>query len=219
VSDTAWDAWDVVNTKVSQVCDKMAATSCELPRRLYALAMGRPPRSFESGVYHIAAHGSDERHLFNDDDRTEFLDRLGHSFWKLGIELIVYVLMTNHYHALAYTPDDRISRALQGLHGGYSLHHNQRHGRRAHLFRAHCLARQIVDDDDLLRTSRYLALNPVEAGLVLDPVDWPWSSARVHAGLAPAPIPLDDHRLRAALGDSTDWRDRYRSLIELAHIC
>jgi REP element-mobilizing transposase RayT len=182
---------------------------------LYLLAMGRPLRSFEPGIYHIAAHGSDERHLFlDDDDRTEFLGRLGLTFWKLGLELISYVLMTNHYHSLAFTPDSRLSLALQGLHGGYSLHHNQRHGHRAHLFRAHCLARRIVDDDDLLTTSRYLALNPVEAGLVLDPLDWPWSSARVHAGLATAPIPLDDHRLRAALGDSTDWRDRYRTLIE-----
>jgi hypothetical protein len=25
--------------------------------------------------------------------------------------------------------------------------------------------------------------------------------------------PLDDHRLRAALGDTPDWRDHYRTLI------
>jgi putative transposase len=176
--------------------------------------MGRPPRSFEAGIYHVASHGSDERHLFlDDDDRSEFLERLGLTFWKLDLELIAYVLLTNHYHALVYTPDDRLPRGLQGLHGGYSLHHNLRHGRSAHLFRAHCLARRIVDDDDLIWTTRYLALNPVEAGIVLHPLDWPWSSARVHAGLASAPIPLDDHRLRAALGDKASWRDRYRALI------
>ena len=121
--------------------------------------------------------------------------------------------MGNHYHTLVYTADDRLSRALQSLHGGYSLEHNQRNGHRAHLFRAHCLARRIVDDDDLLTTSRYLAMNPVQAGLVLHPLDWPWSSARVHAGIEAAPIPLDDGRLRASLGDKPNWRERYRILI------
>ncbi len=180
--------------------------------------MGRPPRSFAPGIYHIAAHGSDDRHLFLDeDDRGEFLDRLGVTFWKLGIELISYVLLGNHYHTLAYTPDDRLSCGLQPLHGGYSRHHNQRHGRRAHLFRAHCLARHIVDNDDFLTTSRYLAMNPAKAGLVVHPLDWPWSSARVHAGLERAPIPLEEGRLRGAFGDSQNWRERYRAFIEPWH--
>jgi hypothetical protein len=39
-------------------------------------------------------------------------------------------------------------------------------------------------------------------------------SARVHAGIEPAPIPLNSDPLRAALGDSPHWRERYRELIQ-----
>jgi REP element-mobilizing transposase RayT len=176
--------------------------------------MGRPPREYAEGIYHIASHGSDERQLFHDaDDRKLFLDHLELTYGTLGLAVVSYVLMGNHYHTLTHTPDARLSRALQTLHGGYSLHHNRRRQRSAHLFRAHCVARRIRDDDDLLATVRYLALNPIEVGLVLDPTDWPWSSARAHAGVGSPPILLDEAPLRAALGDRPGWRRRYAELI------
>ena len=47
-----------------------------------------------------------------------------------------------------------------------------------------------------------------------DPLDWPWSSARAHAGLEQPHIPLDESDLRAAFGDGDRWRERYRARIE-----
>ena len=80
--------------------------------------------------------------------------------------------------------------------------------------RAHALTRKVTSDHQLVAACRYLALNPVAAGLVDDPLDWPWSSARAHAGLEPPRIPLADSDLRAAFGGTDDWRKRYRSTID-----
>jgi hypothetical protein len=52
------------------------------------------------------------------------------------------------------------------------------------------------------------------AGLVTDPLEWPWSSARAHAGLERPRIPLAESDLRAAFGDTDDWRERYRTTVE-----
>jgi putative transposase len=176
--------------------------------------MGRPPRCFAAGIYHVTAHGSDTRHLFRSTaDRLEFLERLTLSFWPLEVRLLDYVLMGNHYHALAHTPDARLSSALRLLHATYSRRHNRRHGRSAHLFRAHCQTRAVTTDRQLLATYRYIARNPVRAGLVLDPLDWPWGSARAHAGIDPPAIPLDERPLREAFDDHPRWRDRYRRLV------
>jgi putative transposase len=176
--------------------------------------MGRPPRNFVTGIYHVTAHGSDTRHLFGSTaDRLDFLERLTSSLWPQEIRLLDYVLMGNHYHALAHTPDARLSAALRLLHTGYSRHHNRRHNRSAHLFRAHCASRAVTTDRQLLATYRYIARNPVRAGLVLDPLDWPWGSARAHAGLDPPAIPLDERPLREAFGNDPSWRRRYRRLI------
>src|SRR6266568_5800747 len=172
--------------------------------------MARRPRDFEAGIYHIAAHGSDTRSLFlNDEDRIDFLDRLALTFVPLGIQLLDYVLMGNHYHALIPTPDERISKGLQLLHTGYSRRHNRRHGRSAHLFRAHCLARAVTTNEQLLNAYRYIARNPVRANLVLDPQDWFWSGARVHTGLEAATIPLEDKPLRELFDNDANWRARY----------
>ncbi len=177
----------------------------------------RPPRDLTDGIYHLAAHGSDSRYLFvSDADREDFLERLAAIWQRFELALLSYVLLGSHYHALVRIPDARLSKALQRLHTEYSRWHNRRHGCRAHLFRAHALTREIRSDTQLVAASRYLALNPVDAGLVNDPLDWPWSSARAHAGLERPRIPLAESDLGAAFGDADNWRERYRAQIETA---
>ncbi len=42
---------------------------------------------------------------------------------------------------------------------------------------------------------RYVELNPVRAGMVASPADWPWSSYRAHVGQVEAPARLDMNEL------------------------
>jgi putative transposase len=79
------------------------------------------------------------------------------------------------------------------------------------------MTREIASDEQLVAACRYLAWNPVAAGLVADPLDWPWSSARAHAGLERSRIPLAESDLRAAFGGGDDWRKRYRARIETSN--
>jgi putative transposase len=177
--------------------------------------MPRPPRAFVEGIYHLASHASDTRHLFlNSRDRTAFLDRLALVVERFKLALVAYALLGNHYHLVLGTPGAQVSSALQQLHGWYSRTHNRRHERGAHLFRAHFFARELTSDADLLGACRYIAHNPVAAGLSTDPFSWPWSSTAASAGLAEPSIPLDPGPLRAALGHSDDWRRRYHRFIE-----
>ena len=177
--------------------------------------MPRPPRSFVEGIYHVAAHGSDTRRLFlSSRDRTAFLQRLALVVERFKLGLVAYALLGTHYHAVFTTPGGGISNALQQLHTWYSRLHNHHRRRNAHLFRAHFFARELVSDSDVLVTCRYLAYNPVAAGLCADPFAWPWASTAASAGLAEAAVPLDHAPLRAALGDGDDWPLRYRGFIE-----
>lgn len=179
--------------------------------------MPRRPRNLYQGIYHLAARSSDTRHLFlGDQDREEFLERLAAISAYFELALLSYVLMGSHYHALVRIPDSRLSQALQQLHTEYSRSHNRRHGRSAHLFRAHAMTNPITNDRQLVAACRYLALNPLEAGIVTDPLAWQWSSARAHAGLERTRIPLAERDLRAAFGGGENWREQYRSTIEAA---
>lgn len=177
--------------------------------------MPRRPRNFVEGLYHVACQASDTRFLFlSDPERELFLDGLAATFERFELDLVTYTLMGSHYHVVLFTPDSRVSPALQRLHTWYSTKHNKGRGRTAHLFCSHFFARQITGDDDLLGACRYVARNPVEAGLVTQPLAWRWSSARAHAGLEPPRIPLYEEPLRAALGGGRTWRALYVDCIE-----
>ena len=65
-----------------------------------------------------------------------------------------------------------------------------------------------------MAAARYLALNPVEAGIAKNAFDWPWSSARAHAGLERPMIPLAENDLKTAFASRTDWRHEYATALE-----
>ncbi|MHB8060599.1 MAG: REP-associated tyrosine transposase [Gaiellaceae bacterium] len=179
--------------------------------------MARSIRLFvPNGIYHVASRGSDRRPLFLFDfDREAFLDRLGRSVERHEIRCLAYCLMGNHYHLIVQTPDSRLSLALRELNGGYSRRFNRVHGHTAHLFQNRFLAQLVDDETYLLTVCRYVAYNPVRAGLCAEPSEWPWSSYRASAGIDPAPRFLNETVLSDSVGGGREWRRRYRDYVEL----
>jgi putative transposase len=180
--------------------------------------MPRTPRVFvPGGIYHVASRGSDRRPLFLfDTDREEFLERLGQTVERHELSCLAYCLMGNHYHLIIQTPDARLSRALQELNSGYSRHFNRVYKHSAHLFRNRFLAQLVATEAHLLVACRYVAHNPVRAGLCGNPYDWPWSSCRANAGIDPPPHFLNETILRDASGHGSSWRTRFRDFVELS---
>jgi REP element-mobilizing transposase RayT len=176
----------------------------------------RPLRAFFDGVFHLAVHASDTRHLFiTDEDRAGFLKLLSSAFARYELTPVSYTLMGNHYHLIVRTPDPRLSRAMQDLHTAYSRLHNRVHERSAHLFRAHFASREITSDEQLITTCRYVAQKPVKARLSGHALSWRWGSSRAHAGIEPPAIPLDETPLRGAFDDRPDWRESYRRIMDV----
>ena len=151
--------------------------------------MARPLRiQFRGGLYHVTARGNGRQTLFADDaDRERFLIVLTRAVARYRLLCHAYCLMGNHYHLLLETPEANLSRAMRQLNGVYSQAFNRRHERPGHVLEGRFHA-QVVDKDAYLReVCRYIVLNPVRAGLVAHPREWPWSSYRATAGQAPVP--------------------------------
>lgn len=51
--------------------------------------------------------------------------------------------------------------------------------------------RVIRSEHDLIEKIRYIHLNPVRRGLVEQPEDWAWSSARWYKGISEGQVPID----------------------------
>jgi hypothetical protein len=75
---------------------------------------------------------------------------------------------------------------MRQLNGVYTQASNRRHRRVGHLFQGRFKAILVDSDAYLLELARYVVLNPVRAGMVKDPADWPWSSYRASVGLDPS---------------------------------
>ena len=92
--------------------------------------------------------------------------------------------MRTHYHLMLEVPDRALPLGMQSLNFRYAVDFNQRHGMRGHVQFARYGAVRIASDTHLLTAYKYIARNPVEAGLCSTCEDWPWSSYAAAIGLA-----------------------------------
>lgn len=134
------------------------------------------------------ARGNGRMKIFVDDlDRRKFFILLNEMVDIFEVDCLDFCLMHTHYHLCVSNPKPNLSDAFHYLNGSYAFWWNARHRHVGHVFQGR-FKDQVVQRDSYLTTLiRYIALNPVRAGLVRDPADWPWSGFRALAGLACAP--------------------------------
>jgi REP-associated tyrosine transposase len=147
--------------------------------------MGRDPRGEElGGIYHVISRGNNRGRLYWDDgDFGAFVSRLSRVARKYEWIGLAYCLMTTHYHLILQIPECGLSQGMQELNGEYARRTNFRHGRVGHLFQNRFYSDWITTDEHLFGAIRYVALNPVRAGICAEPALWPWSSHRASCGL------------------------------------
>jgi REP element-mobilizing transposase RayT len=150
----------------------------------------------------------------DDADRHQFLALLARVVETHVMECHAYCLMTNHYHLVATTLEPNVSSAVQALNGPYAQWWNLQHGHVGHVFQGRFSAQVVQDNAYLLSVCRYVVLNPVRAGLVTSPDQWPWSSYRATAGLSTPPEFLSHWILRFFDTESAGiGRARYRAFV------
>lgn len=147
--------------------------------------MGRPLRIDHPGAYHhVTNRGRNKQDVFGDDDDRElFVDYLRTTISLGLIELHAFALMSNHYHLLIRSCTDHgLSRTMQHIGGGYTLDFNRKYGFDGALFKGRFFSKLIDNERYLMEVPRYIANNPVKAGLVRRPADYRWSSQAVVLG-------------------------------------
>lgn len=130
------------------------------------------------------SRGLNKQTIFrNDLDCLAFLRELQSCIARFEWKCLAYVLMVNHFHLLILTPKANLGQGMRDLKGEYAKGFNARHGGRGPIYDDRYKSQLVQDGDYLLSVARYIALNPVRAGLVKRPEDYRWSSYRhLHAG-------------------------------------
>lgn len=139
-------------------------------------------------MYHVTTRGNRRGLIFlAERDNEHFLATVGIAARRFGWRCHGYCLMPNHYHLALETPRPNLSAAMQLVNGTYARWFNRRYGFEGHVFERRFHSVVLERTPHLLELSRYLALNPVRAGLCTEAAEWRWSSFRAIAGLATPP--------------------------------
>jgi putative transposase len=178
--------------------------------------MARPLRlELPWGLYHVFNRGNERKDIFrNDEDRNDFLALMLGERERCNWIIHDFALMDNHFHLVIETPEANLSKGMQRLEGTYAQRFNKRHDRCGHLFGGRFKSKLVEKESYLLALSRYVALNPVEAGMVERPEDYRWSSYRAKAGYEEAPAWLEMSGLDQLGPDREAAQAEYRAFVE-----
>lgn len=164
----------------------------------------------------MIAHAVAGEPLFYDDvDRKRYLGLLQQATERYEWEVWTFVLMSNHVHLLVAAKTQQLSQALWWLHSNYARRFLDRHPpRRGHVFESRPRTLPIKNEPYLVAVLRYIANNPVLAGLCSSPEAYRWSAHRAILGIAPPmPVITEAEVLRRFAHDELDARARYEAFV------
>jgi putative transposase len=146
--------------------------------------MARKPRiHYPGAVYHVVVRGNARQEIFfSVADRFHFLSLLQDGLERYDHRVHAFCLMPNHIHLAMQVGEVPLSRIMQNLCFRYTQRTNRRQDRVGHLFQGRYKAVLVDGDSYLLELVRYLHLNPVRAGMVGSPEEYPWSSHLAYLG-------------------------------------
>jgi putative transposase len=133
--------------------------------------------------HHVTQRGNGRaRTFFRDADYALYRDLLARHCAEAGVEVWSWCLMPNHVHLILVPRDaDGLRRALAPVHRHYAGALHLRQERSGHFWQGRFGA-VAMDAGHCATALVYVALNPVRAGLVARPADWPWASTRALLG-------------------------------------
>jgi len=132
--------------------------------------------------HHIIERGNNRERVFRDPtDYEKYFFFLSKYSEEKEVPVLAYCLMPNHIHLLVRPSDEEaLAKIMQGITLCYSKYFNEANGRTGRLWECRYHSTVIDGDRYLWTVSRYIENNPVRAGIVKRPEEYPYSSARAH---------------------------------------
>ena len=141
--------------------------------------------------YHVYNRGVDGNSIFFKEKNWDYFLRRWRKYCLPEFaETIAYSLMPTHYHFLLYIKaEDFGHKVMHPFVMSYAKAVNKQEGRSGHLFQGPFQAKLVDTEAYLSHLTRYIHLNPVEAGYVEHPSEWEYSSYLEYAGLRNGTLP------------------------------
>ncbi|OGP92340.1 MAG: hypothetical protein A2156_14750 [Deltaproteobacteria bacterium RBG_16_48_10] len=132
--------------------------------------------------HHIVQRGNNrEKVFFNPGDYEKYLSFLRKYSEEKESATLAYCVMPNHVHLLVIpSQDESLAKMMQCITLCYTQYYNREKARTGRLWECRYHSTVIDGDRYLWTVSKYIENNPVRAGIVKKPEDYPYSSAKTH---------------------------------------
>lgn len=142
-------------------------------------------RMFDDAVTHVINRGADKRPIFmDDDDKRRFLELIGEHAEPCGVQIWSFALMTNHFHLQCRSSSLALSEMMHKVCLTYAREFNTRNRRIGVLFEGRYKSYVVRHKWRAVGLSRYIHLNPWEAGMESTIGEYPWTSHPYFVGSA-----------------------------------
>ncbi len=136
-----------------------------------------------SGIYHVMLRGIDKQNIFEEpEDYEKVLELLQKGKEIDDITLFGYCLMPNHIHLLLKEGKVPLEQTMKRFGSKYAVWFNTKYQRAGHLFQDRFKSEAVEEPQYFLTVLRYIHFNPVKAGLVRSPQEYPYSSFGCYFG-------------------------------------
>jgi putative transposase len=173
-----------------------------MPRIARIVGVGYP--------HHIVQRGNNRENVFLDlKDYEKYLSFLSRYSEEKDAAILAYCLMPNHVHLLVIPSTEKtLAKMMQGVTLCYTQHLNRKHERTGRLWECRYHSTIVDEESYLWAVSKYIENNPVRAGIVKKPEDYPYSSAGAHI------LGRKDPILNGTLFDKNELKE-YRKFVKL----
>lgn len=156
-------------------------------------------------LFHLTQRGNYKQHIFEDnDDRAHYINLFEEYKNKYGLHLYAFCLMNNHIHCIVQPMKmDSMAQTICRCHQQYSIYFHKKREIQGHLWQERFYS-CVLYGDHIRQAIRYVERNPVRAGIVEQPWNYVWSSARAHLGTQYKALTLAD--ASKYIGNALEWK-------------
>jgi hypothetical protein len=134
-------------------------------------------------LHHLTNRGAAHRPLFETQtDVQAFCARVERSVVEGEIELLAMCVMSTHFHVLVRSLRGELSTALHRSESTFAGWYNRTRERDGPAFKGRYFDRPVYDAYQAANCVAYIDRNPVSAGMVASPEQYPHGTARYYCG-------------------------------------
>lgn len=136
-----------------------------------------------NAALHVISRGNNRQKVFhNDSDKLKYYALIKELKDEARISVYHYCLMDNHIHLLLrLSPESKLSRFMKQVNLTHFHYYRKLYGYFGHFWQDRFKSNIIEADSYLLQCGKYIELNPVRAGIVSHPAQYPFSSYNFYA--------------------------------------